>query len=66
MKTLNNAVISTTIITLILHVSMNKPLQDIFGMLNAEQILTHMMLLASSATAPSNIYYFNQKMSFIV
>ena len=41
-------------------------MQDVFALLNANQILTHMMLLACSATAPSNIYWFNEKMSIFV
>ena len=45
---------------------MNKPMQDIFGMLNTQQILVHMMLLGSSATVPSNIFWYNEKISFFV
>ena len=49
--------------TLILSIITGKSMQDIFALLNAQSILTHMMLLACSATAPSNISGYNEKLS---
>ena len=63
---MTNAAVATSCIAFVLNVVMSKSLQDIFALLNAQNILTHMMLLASSATAPSNIYWYNDKISVFV
>ena len=53
----------TLLTSIVTSVYKNKLSQDVFALLNTQQILAHMMLLACSATAPSNIYWYNQRIS---
>ena len=57
---------ATTALAFILNIILSKSMQDIFALINAQNILTHMMLLACSSSAPSNVYWYNDKISVFV
>jgi hypothetical protein len=42
-----------------LNILVSKSLQDLIGLFNMQQILTHMQLLSASATPPYNMYAYN-------
>ena len=48
---------------LVVNILVTKSLQDLWGMLNTQQITIHMMLFRCSYTVPSNMFVFNSYMS---
>ena len=48
---------------LVLNILLSKSLQDLWGMLNTQQITIHMMLFRVSYTVPGNMFAFNSYMS---
>jgi hypothetical protein len=48
---------------LVVNILLSKSLQDLWGMLNTQQITIHMMLFRASYTVPSNMFVFNSYMS---